>query len=170
MKAVLTFPRQKLGAALFVSLALSVPAGLYVSPAAASDQVGILECNVAPGVGFIVGASRALACRFKPVEGPQQFYYGTINQFGLNLGFTDGGRLVWTVFAASNAWHHALDGRYVGASADASVGAGVGANVLVGGSHRTVSLQPLSVSAQTGLNVAAGVGELTLEPAPPPHG
>ena len=46
-----------------------------------------------------------------------------------------------------------------------TVGAGAGANVLVGGSNRTVSLQPVSVQGQTGLNLAAGVAELTLRPA-----
>jgi Protein of unknown function (DUF992) len=56
-------------------------------------------------------------------------------------------------------------GNYGGASAEATVGAGLGANVLVGGSDRTIALQPLSVQGQTGLNVAAGVTELILRPA-----
>jgi hypothetical protein len=42
------------------------------------------------------------------------------------------------------------------------VGAGVGANILIGGSNRTVELQPLSVQEQTGVNVAAGVAEIEL--------
>jgi hypothetical protein len=40
--------------------------------------------------------------------------------------------------------------------------AGVGANALVGGSNRSVALQPLSVSGQVGLNIAAGVAGLDL--------
>jgi len=42
------------------------------------------------------------------------------------------------------------------------VGYGVGANALVGGSRRSVFLQPLSVQGQKGLNFAAGVAGLVL--------
>ena len=38
----------------------------------------------------------------------------------------------------------------------------LGANVLVGGSNRTVTLQPLSVQGQIGLNFAVGVAALHL--------
>jgi SOS-response transcriptional repressor LexA len=41
----------------------------------------------------------------------------------------------------------------------------LGANVLVGGSQRSVALQPLSLQGQTGINIAAGIGELQLYPA-----
>ena len=58
-----------------------------------------------------------------------------------------------------------LAGRYTGATAEVSVAAGLGANVLVGGSNRTVALQPLSLQGQVGLDVAAGVGQLDLHPA-----
>ena len=78
---------------------------------------------------------------------------------------TSNGQMVWAVFAPSNRKFGALAGHYVGGTAEATVGAGVGANALVGGSNRTVTLQPLSVTGQTGLNVAAGVAELTLRPA-----
>jgi hypothetical protein len=40
--------------------------------------------------------------------------------------------------------------------------AGVGANVLIGGSNRTVTLQPVSFQGQSGLNVAAGVAGIDL--------
>ena len=56
----------------------------------------------------------------------------------------------------------ALAGKYVGASGDASLGLGGGANVLVGGSHQTVSLQPVSVTGNVGVNLALGVAGLTL--------
>ncbi len=60
----------------------------------------------------------------------------------------------------------ALAGTYAGATAEATIAVGLGANVLVGGSNRTVALQPLSVTGQTGLNLAAGVASLTLRPGP----
>jgi len=60
-----------------------------------------------------------------------------------------------------------LAGDYVSASGEATLIAGLGANVLVGGSNRTIALQPLSVSGQIGLNLAVGVSELRLGPPRP---
>jgi len=48
------------------------------------------------------------------------------------------------------------------ASAGATVGIGAGANFLVGGSDRAFTLRPVSVEAQTGLNIAIGVSEFQL--------
>jgi hypothetical protein len=39
----------------------------------------------------------------------------------------------------------------------------LGPNALIGGSRRGVILQPLSVQAQKGLNIAAGVAALALQ-------
>ena len=50
----------------------------------------------------------------------------------------------------------------LGVSGEATLGAGLGANLLLGGSNRTVALQPISVSGQTGLNLAIGVAALQL--------
>ena len=73
--------------------------------------------------------------------------------------------MVWAVFAPTSRKAGALAGNYTGASAEATVGAGLGANVLVGGSDRTVSLQPVSVQGQSGLNLAVGVSGLQLRVA-----
>ena len=70
--------------------------------------------------------------------------------------------MVWVVYAPTTRPAGALAGSYTGASAEASVVAGVGANVLIGGSNRTVELQPVSLQGQTGLNLAAGVAEIEL--------
>jgi hypothetical protein len=43
----------------------------------------------------------------------------------------------------------------------ASVGVGVGANVLFGGGN-SISLQPLSIEGNKGVNVAGGIAEMTL--------
>ena len=103
---------------------------------------------------------------FTPSQpGPREVYTGSISKFGLDLGATAGGEMVWAVYAPSNRRFGALAGHYGGATAEATVGAGLGANVLVGGSNRTVTLQPLSVQGQAGLNVAAGVAGLDLRPA-----
>jgi Protein of unknown function (DUF992) len=55
-----------------------------------------------------------------------------------------------------------LAGRYVGASGDVSLGVGAGANALIGGSRRSVMLQPVSLVSQVGVNLAVGVAGLTL--------
>jgi len=132
--------------------------------AQAQTRVGVLECRVGPGVGMIITSSKALSCRFRPARGGgvRDRYVGTVRRFGLDIGATGAGAIVWAVFAPSSLGRGALAGTYVGASAEATLGAGLGANVLVGGSNRTISLQPLSVQAQTGLNIAAGVGEIDL--------
>jgi hypothetical protein len=130
-------------------------------------QVGVLDCQISPGVGMIVTSRRDLVCEFRPnARGwKAEKYVGTITRFGVDLGATTGGRLAWGVFAPSGAKRYALAGRFGGASAEVTVAGGVGANVLVGGNQNTISLQPVSVQGQTGLNVAAGVAGLELHPA-----
>jgi hypothetical protein len=147
-------------------LTLALAAGVH-SAAAAQErvQVGTLNCDISAGLGLIIASQKQLTCIFTPAQpGPQEMYQGVISKFGLDLGATAGGQMVWAVYAPTNRWRNALAGRYAGVSAEATVGAGVGANVLVGGSERTVTLQPLSVQGQVGLNVAAGVAELELRP------
>ncbi len=97
--------------------------------------------------------------------GPRELYTGSITKFGLDIGATSGGVMVWAVFAPSTRQFGALAGHYAGATAEATVGAGIGANALIGGSDRTVTLQPLSIQGQTGLNLAAGVASIDLRPA-----
>ena len=58
-----------------------------------------------------------------------------------------------------------LAGDYTGVGAEATVVVGGGANLLVGGSSKTITLQPLSLQAQTGLNFAAGVTSFQLRAA-----
>ena len=129
-------------------------------------KVGSLTCDISAGIGLIITSKKELTCMFTPSQpGPREVYTGSITKLGLDLGATAGGEMIWAVYAPTNRRLGALAGHYGGASAEATVGAGVGANVLVGGSNRTVSLQPVSVQGQAGLNVAAGVAEIDLRPA-----
>lgn len=126
-------------------------------------QAGSLTCDVSAGIGFIIGSQRSVNCTFQPSgPGPVEYYQGSISKLGVDIGVTAGGVMVWLVFAPTNRPVGALSGTYVGGAAEASVIAGVGANALVGGSNRTVALQPLSVQGQAGINVAAGVAGLDL--------
>ena len=130
-------------------------------------RVGTLTCHVASGWGFVFGSSKALHCTFAPAPGHAEFYAGTINKFGVDIGYTQGGVLVWAVFApTANLGPGALSGNYVGATGSATVGVGAGANVLIGGSNNMISLQPVSVEGNTGLNVAAGIGSISLRYQP----
>lgn len=145
-------------------LALAVA---FAQPAAAQRvKAGVLTCDVSAGMGFIIGSSKSVFCNFSPDQpGPPEAYIGTISKFGLDIGATTGGVMVWVVFTGTGGYGPGfLTGDYVGATAEATVAAGLGANVLVGGSERTIALQPVSVSGQTGLNVAVGVANLRLQP------
>jgi hypothetical protein len=148
-----------------VVAAVVMPAASFAQ-APNRTKVGTLTCDVSAGIGLIIGSKKNVTCMFTPGQpGPREVYTGSINKFGLDLGATTGGEMVWVVYAPSNKHFGALAGHYAGASAEATVGAGLGANVLVGGSNRTVALQPLSVQGQTGLNLAVGVAGLDLRPA-----
>jgi hypothetical protein len=151
-------------AVLAVAAVVAFP---VVAPAQASrTKVGTLSCDISGGIGLIITSKKDLTCMFTPSQpGPREVYVGAISKFGLDLGATAGGEMIWAVYAPSSRKFGALAGRYGGATAEATVGAGLGANVLVGGSNRTVALQPVAVQGQAGLNVAAGVVELDLRPA-----
>ena len=151
------------GVAMAAAVALPSPG---MAQNAERVQVGTLTCDISAGIGVIIASKKAVTCAFTPAaSGPREVYTGSITKFGLDIGATSGGRMVWTVYAPTNKDVGALTGEYVGASGEATVGVGVGANVLVGGSNRTVTLQPVSVQGQTGLNLAVGVAGLTLQPA-----
>ena len=130
---------------------------------AQETRAGLLTCDVSAGLGLILGSQKELACAFAPTRaGSREDYGGVITKFGLDLGIIGGGVMVWEVFTRTVAGPGFLAGDYVGVSGEASVGAGLGANVLVGGSNRTVTLQPLSLQGQIGLNFAVGVAALHL--------
>lgn len=150
-----------------IAIAALVALGLAASPAIAKDgvKIGMLTCNVAGGVGMIIGSSKAVDCVFEGTIGQRERYTGTIGKLGLDVGVTGKAVMGWAVFAPGQLKAGALAGKYAGASAEATFAVGLGANVLVGGSQKSVALQPLSVQAQTGLNLAAGVASLRLEKA-----
>lgn len=143
--------------------AVAVTAG-FAFPANALTKVGTLDCDVSAGIGMVVASQKGVKCVFTPTQGQRpEVYLGTISKYGIDVGATNGGKMIWTVFApTTDRLRGALAGTYAGATAEATVGAGIGANALVGGSNRTITLQPISVQGQTGLNLALGVGGLTL--------
>ena len=149
-------------AALVGAAAVVAAAAVPADAQAQRVQVGTLACSISAGVGLVVASQRNVSCNFRPDGGSPEAYTGTITRIGVDVGFTTGGAMVWGVFAGTNRYAGMLTGTYAGATAEATVAAGLGANVLVGGSNHSVALQPLSVQGQVGLNVAAGVGALEL--------
>ena len=152
-------------AAAIAAIPLSVP---LAAPAGAQGgiQVGTLTCNASGSVGFVFGSTRELGCIFAG-PGRNERYTGQISKFGVDIGFTQAGVLVWTVVAPTAQLQPGdLAGSYGGATASATVGVGLGANALIGGNSNTIGLQPLSIEGTTGLNVAAGIASMTLAPAP----
>ena len=137
------------------------------SPASADTfRVGRLLCFSTPRVGLVLGSAQSLRCVFYGRRPPRQYIYeGRIRRVGIDLGVTSAGTLSWAVLSKnSRIGSGTLRGRYVGASGSLALGPGLGANVLIGGSRRSVVLQPLSIERSIGINLAAGVTQLTLGP------
>lgn len=128
-------------------------------------QVGVLECRGGASVGFIVGSVTNLGCVLRAEGVPEDRYVATIRKVGLDLGITQESALAWGVFApVARLGPGDLSGDYAGAQGSATLGVGVGGNVLVGGSSNSIALQPLSVQGQTGVSIAAGLASLELRP------
>jgi len=150
-----------LGLAAATSLAFAASA--HADPGGV--KAGVLTCNVSSGWGLIFGSSKDLNCTFENGSGREEDYVGTINKYGVDIGYHNGGVIVWAVFApTSDLAPGSLAGNYGGVTAGGAVGVGAGANALVGGSSNNVALQPVSIEGMTGLNVAAGVASITLTP------
>ena len=149
------------------ALACVLSSALAASPAAAQTKIGMLSCDVSAGIGLIVVEKQSMVCTFTPIgSGPVTRYRGQIAEYGLALGAVEGGNLAWAVIALTdNAQPGALAGTYAGVGADVAAGLGLGADVLIGGTGRAFSLQPLAVEGEVGINIAGGVTALTLAPA-----
>ena len=144
-------------------LALTGAAAIVPANAQLSAKAGFLTCQVDSGWSFVFGSSRKLHCTYSG-SGRTERYEGEISKFGVDVGYLQGGLIVWGVVAPTTTVAvGALDGHYGGLTAGVTAGVGGGANALIGGSGNTISLQPLSIEGNQGLNVAAGIAEVTLK-------
>lgn len=162
------------------ALAIAALLGLPASPANSQSpmpappapppgvKVGMLGCTLSPTIGLVFGSLQKMECRFTPDNGlPPEVYTGTFGTLGIDIGFTAAQGLAWGVYAPTNGpVPGALAGTYVGPSAEVTAGLGVGANVLFGGSQRSIALQPLSLSGDAGINVSAGISTIELRWVP----
>ena len=146
------------------SIALTVVLIMPAYPGLAQERVeaGVLQCRGST-TSFVVGSVTELNCTFVPsAGGPTESYMARMKRAGLDIGINQQIALTWGVFAPTRLRRGELAGTYAGGAASATVGVGVGANALWGGSNNVVSLQPVSVQGQTGLSAAAGVASLQL--------
>lgn len=126
-------------------------------------KIGTLTCTGGEGVGLIVGSKKSYECTFTALDGGHDAYSASLTRIGLDIGVTGKSTMIWTVLAAAQAMRpKVLAGSYVGATADTSLGLGAGVKVLVGGAGKSITLQPVSVQGQTGVNLAVGVAEMSL--------
>ncbi|WP_295555683.1 DUF992 domain-containing protein [uncultured Hyphomicrobium sp.] len=148
-----------LAALAVLPLASSAPA-----LAQAKIKAGTLTCEGGGGIGLVLGSKKTYSCKYTSASGKRsESYSASVSKIGLDIGVTQDAIIVWAVLASTDELDKkALAGTYVGATADAAIGIGGGANVLVGGSNNSIVLQPLSVQGQTGLNLAVGVAELSI--------
>ncbi|WP_333795076.1 DUF992 domain-containing protein [Hyphomicrobium sp.] len=151
----------------FGFVALAGAAAFFVTSAPALAQtkvkVGTLTCKSGSSIGFIVGSKKSYRCKYLSASGSySERYSGSLTRIGLDVGATSKEVMVWAVFAPSKVRHRGLSGYYAGATADAAIGIGGGAKVLLGGSTKSIALQPVSIQGQTGVNLAVGVAELSL--------
>jgi hypothetical protein len=155
--------RHLLAPALFI-VASILPFEAVAEPAQRASQLGTLVCRMGPRVGVVVGSRQRLNCRYTQIgSGRVENYAGRITRFGLDLGVTLGGVMRWRVLASTRGQQNgALSGQYVGVSGDASLGVGIGGKFLIGGTRRSIMLQPVSVVGKVGVNIAAGVTGLNL--------
>jgi hypothetical protein len=148
----------------FVALAAMSLFASAPALAQAKIRAGTLTCHGGAGIGLVLGSKKNYECTYTSASGRHNDQYtASITKIGLDIGVTGESVIVWTVLASTEEdAQRSLRGNYAGATADASIGIGGGAKVLVGGSNNAVVLQPLSVQGQTGVNLAVGVAELSI--------
>lgn len=157
---------KKIVTAAVAALAL---AGMTVAGVAADTKsnsagfkVGTLTCHFDTSVGWLIGSVKEADCLYKGINGEEQLYSAELSRLGVDVGVTGAQTVVWAVIAPGKAQPDSLEGTYLGASAEATAIVGLNANALLGGFKKSIALQPVSIGAQTGVNVAAGIGSLRL--------
>ena len=148
----------------FLAAAIVAIGLMFVAPVAEANGVklGTLTCNVEGGPGLLIGSVREAQCVFVQKGQKTKRYDATFSRLGIDVGYTGNKTLAWAVFGVDGKSNLGLKGTYTGVNAEATALVGVGANALIGGFNSGIVLNPISVSTQTGINVAAGVATFTI--------
>lgn len=149
-----------------IAFAAFFPQFMPTSAQAANIELGLLTCDIDAGTGFLIGSRKDLECVFTPAneDANDEWYFGTESKFGLDIGTTTATVVKWIVLGINtdSLAHGALAGKYVGVSASASLGVGLGVNALIGGSNKGFILQPFSLEGSVGVNLAIGLTGIVL--------
>lgn len=154
---------------------LAVLAAAVVSTGVAEAQlfansklyVGTLSCRESGSVGLIFGSTKQLSCFLARPNGTSESYTGTINRFGIDIGFTKPMHVAWNVYSLNEtAPPGVLAGNYAGSQASIAAGAAAGSNALYGGANQSIVLTSIVVQGEkSGLNFADGIAEMSLQQA-----
>ena len=167
-----------LSAALAATLAMATgacqqPTAQQVNTTNANSRVyiGALTCNVSGSTGYLFGSTKDLSCVYLTKDGASQLYDGKIRKFGLDLGYTKAGHMIWHVYQLAglvgdktSTDPRFIAGNYGGEQASIAAGSSAGGNWLYGGSNNQVVLQAtqLQDSTNAGYNLAYGIAEISL--------
>ena len=155
-----------LWAILAATIAFACDAGQAVAQERVKAYIGSLSCNVSGSVGLIFGSTKELSCAFLTIQGTSESYTGSIDKFGIDIGYTKPVHMVWHVYSlGSDRSAGVLGGNFLGSQGSVSLGTGAGGNLLVGGRNNEIVLQSAGISANAGYNFADGVAALSLTPA-----
>jgi hypothetical protein len=160
--------KRGLVAGFLVIVLVGLAAAAWAGEEKKGVRVGALKCNEAAGWGFVFMSTTDLKCVFSPAEkgAKSERYTGKIKKFGVDVGYHGAAVLLWGVMSMSEkVTPGALAGHYGGVTGEAAWAAGLGANVIAGGSKKGFALQPIAIEGVAGVNVAAGVVELELKKA-----
>ena len=169
---------KRLSAALAATLAMATAAcqqptdqQLNATNANSKVYIGALTCSVSGSSGYVFGSTKDLSCVYLTKDGASQAYDGQIRKFGIDLGFTKDGQIVWHVFqlgalvgAGMITNPAALAGNYGGEQVSVAARSSAGGNWLYGGSNNQIVLQATQIqdSRNAGYNLAYGIAEMSL--------
>jgi hypothetical protein len=128
-------------------------------------RVGVLECTGGPSAGYLIGSVTNLNCMLTRNGRRVEPYVAQIKRYGFDVGYTDRWVMAWDVYGPTpRVPPGGIAGDYGGAGASASVGTGASSNQLIGGPGGSLSLVPLEVNGQQGLNLAFGFEGMEIRP------
>lgn len=150
-----------------LTLAGALAAGTAMAAEDPGVKVGTLTCQLTGVTNVIVFSDTDFDCVYEGATGMVEHYTADLDKVGVDLSIKNDVTMVWAVVAPTDTEYqaHQLAGTYVGAAADASLGLGAGARVLVGGGDEGFTLQPISVDGIEGVGVSIGIESFELEPA-----
>jgi len=151
-------------------LGLMIPAvGLQAGEHGSIETGGLTCYKVEGGYNYLVTSKALMRCVFKNSDALEAWYKGESGvKLGVSLKWDKQQTLHFAVLSSTSAdvpEGDFLSGSYAGAGAEVSLGVGIGARLLVGGSDKTTSLKP-AIETSEGIGVAAGLTYLDLESDP----